>query len=178
MIDPAAELDVTWLHDRMHAVLPVDRERDLPILALMSSVALLLVSVNGGVFPAIVLLILPVMFRDRRRVDITVDARHVTVRRRFLSRPIETRFALHSLDVSIGEHNERLRLEGPEGNVSFHWRGSPTSLHWISDQIERARAIASPIEDPPPPPRELQKLRRAGLAVPLAGEDHLRDEND
>jgi hypothetical protein len=180
MIDPVAELDVTWLHDRMHAVLPVDRERDLPIFSLMSTVAIVAVSVKGGVLVGLVLLLLPLVFRERRRVDITVDARHVTLRRWFLSRPIDTRFALQSVDVSIGEHNERFRLSGPEGNVAYQWCGSPTALHWVADQIQvaRARAIESPIEDPPAPPPELQTLRRAGSGGPVAREDHLRDQHD
>jgi len=178
VIDPCAELDVTWLHDRLHAVLPVDRDRALPVLALVSCIAILTMSVTGGLLPGIVLGILPLAFRDRRRVEITIDPQHVMVERWVLGRPIRVRFPLHGLELSTGDADDRLRLAGAGAVVALRWGGSPESLQWLADQIRQARSMASPVEKPAPPPSELSRLRRAGSARPLSGEDHLGDQTD
>ncbi len=178
MIDPSDELEVTWLHDRLHAVLPIDRDRALPILALASCIVFLTISVTGGLLPGLFLGVLPLAFRDRRRVEITIDPRHVTVERWVLGRPIRVRLPLHGLDISTSDADDRLRLAGADAVVAHRWGGSPESLRWLADQIRSARAAASAVEQPLPPPPELSRLRRVGSGRPLSEEDHLRDEVD
>ena len=178
MIDPAAELDVTWLHDRLHAVLPVDRDRALPVLTLVSCIVILTMSVTGGLLPGIVLGILPLAFRDRRRAEITIDPHHVVVERWVLGRPIRTRLPVHGLEIATGEADDRLRLAGAGEVVTVRWGGSSEALHWLVDRIRHARSVAVPVEAPPPPPSELSRLRRVGSGGPLSREDHFRDEVD
>jgi hypothetical protein len=175
MIDPVAELDVIWRHDRMHAVVPIDRDRLFAVLAL-GCAAIVMVSVTGGLVTGVVLCFLPFVYRDRRRVEITIDQRHVTVERWALGRPTRLRLPLHGLQISNGEADDRLQLASGDAVIVLRWGGSSDALRWLTAQIRHARSFAAPLETPTPPPPELSRLRRAGSGGPVAGEDHFGDE--
>jgi hypothetical protein len=150
------ELEVDWTHDRMRVSLPVWRDRSPLWLALFAAATVVAVWL-GIVHLVGVFAVVWSTSRDTRRVVLELDAHHVSLRHRRLFRDRVDRLPLH--DSYVGVSDDRFVIASGPTMLTYRWMGSKESLHWLREQIERARVHAVAPAEPPAPPPELGRLR-------------------